>query len=283
MTVKSIATLVVTKQHSHDGHHTCILCNNKFDTEDQLKQHLHKHSQDDFIACNFCEEKIQTQEQLNEHIKSHHTIDGDWNCDDCDHQTNSEEGLMKHLISTHHNSQQIPNPKNKNLECNSCESKFYDRKTLEEHKKRTHKSFKPCRNLPNCRYGSDCIFNHGIVNNDMYLCYECGEETKTLDDLMLHRKKKHVVNDCLKHLTNSCPYGIQKCWFIHKEQILHDKPSNLQVGVVTNPQLSVFRDSPANLAPPAAPLTQATWVKMVQMLNDLNRMMQEMKETGRFQ
>ena len=43
-----------------------------------------------------------------------------------------------------------------------------------------------------------------------------------------------------------------------------------------------FRDPPANLAPPSQQPTQAGWLKMVAMLDNLNQMMKEMRETSRF-
>ena len=251
-------------QHTNDGGINCKICTDKVKTEDELKKHITQKHANDPVACNICNQKIKTQDQLKEHLKTNHTNDGDWNCDDCDHQTNSQEGLMRHLNATHHNSQQIPNPESKSFECNFCEMKFFDRKTLEEHKKRTHKSFKPCRNLPNCQYGVECIFNHNSVRNDLFLCYECGKETKTLSELMIHRKNNHIVNDCINHQTNTCRHGSEKCWFNHK-------------------QLSVFRDPPSNLAPPSPQPTQATWLKMVEMVDQLNNMMKEMRETGQFQ
>ena len=150
------------------------------------------------VTCSICKEKFNTEDELQEH-RVRHKKDGDWNCNDCAFQTNSKDSLKLHLESTHHSSQLIPMPENQKFNCNLCESKFYNKMKLEEHKQRTHKSFKPCKNLPNCSYGQECIFNHNKINRDMFLCYECGIEEKTLSDLMIHRKNKHVVNDCLKY------------------------------------------------------------------------------------
>ena len=45
---------------------------------------------------------------------------------------------------------------------------------------------------------------------------------------------------------------------------------------------SVFRDPPANLAPPSQQPTQATWLKMVGMMDNLNQMMKEMRQTRQY-
>ena len=129
-----------------------------------------------------------------------HTNDGDWNCDDCAHQTNSSDNLKRHLDITHHKSQKIKTPAIQEFPCSLCTLKCQDKSELENHRKRTHKSFKPCTNLPDCQYASKCIFNHSKVDSNIFVCYECGDELKTFNDLMAHRKNSHTLNKCVKFL-----------------------------------------------------------------------------------
>ena len=279
----------IRKEHTNNWQLNCSICDKKFNAEDQQSKHTDIAS----LVCNLCEKKLQTQDKYQKHKMKH--SDEDWNCDDCDHQTSSEEKLKKHLATTHHNSRHVPNPANQKFACNLCTSKFYNKSTLEEHKNRVHRSFKPCKNLPNCSYGHECMFNHNKVSKDMLICYECGYETKTLNDLMLHRKSKHVVSDCLKQYTNECKFTSEKCWFIHKTKTNISNP-NTQEHVLGNPitdalptnskqketQSSVFQATPANLAPPSPQLTQATWLRMVQMVDSLNKMMVEIREASPF-
>ena len=166
------------------------------------------------FTCNICKMKFKTQDQLREHL-TQHTNDGDWNCDDCAHQTNSADNLKKHISIAHNKSKHITAPAKEDFPCNLCKTKYNEKSELEEHIRKTHKSFKPCRNLPNCQYASSCIFNHSEINSDIFLCYECGEELKSFGDLMVHRKNNHTMSSCHKFLENKCRFTAESCWFNH--------------------------------------------------------------------
>ena len=281
------------EQHTSIGKIKCDICTKKFKTKKHLNEHMsEEHSSEIQVTCSICEKKFNTEDEHQEH-RVQHRNDGDWNCNDCAYQTNSKDSLKLHLESTHHSSQLIPMPENQKFNCNLCESKFYNKMKLEEHKQRTHKAFKPCKNLPNCSYGQECFFNHNKINRDMFLCYECGIEEKTLSDLMIHRKNKHVVNDCLKYYANVCRFTSDVCWFNHKTTTKNNTPKVQDTTkVVANQtskkteqndkQQSVFRDSPENLAPPSQQPTQATWLRMIQMMDSLNKMMKEIREASPF-
>ena len=157
-----------------------------------------------------------------------HTTDSEWNCNDCAHQTNSEDSLKEHLDNTHHKSKQIKSV-NQEFPCNHCTANFTDRKELEEHRKQLHKSFKPCRNLPDCQYAENCIFNHEEVKNKLYLCYECGVESKTLGELMNHRKNNHTMNTCTKFQENMCKFTSESCWYSKDSGILLPLQANNQL------------------------------------------------------
>ena len=51
-------------------------------------------------------------------------------------------------------------------------------------------------------------------------CKFCDESFKTLNDLMKHKKLKHIenVSFCRYFSTNSCIYGDKNCWFVHEEE-----------------------------------------------------------------
>ena len=126
---------------------------------------------------------------------------------------------------------------------------------------------------------SNCIYNHNQVDNSMFLCYECGYEFKTFSDLMFHRKKNHNMNNCSNFLENKCRFTNNSCWYEHPH---NDNPRiPPKVNPTHNPDIvneqtaskpSVFQDPPANLAPPSPQPTQAAWLKMVSMMNNLNQL-----------
>ena len=45
----------------------------------------------------------------------------------------------------------------------------------------------------------------------------CGKVFTTLNQFLNHKKIEHVtsVQQCKHEKNNSCPYGTQKCWYLH--------------------------------------------------------------------
>ena len=205
-----------------------------------------------------------------------HSNDGDWTCDECPHQTNSYENLKEHLTIMHHNSrhiEDIPAP----FKCKFCEQTFRSEAIMEKHKHQKHKTFKPCKNIPQCPYEDKCIFNHNKIDPNMFLCFECGQQFKTFSDLMFHRKKEHTVNQCLKYSENKCKYTNDGCWYNHTRPSTQKDQQSVGWKPTTPVQPSVFQVPPANLAPPSPQPTQAMWLRMISMINDLNVMMKQLQ------
>ena len=240
-----------------------------------------------------CEERFATIDNLTEHTKSKHMNDGDWRCDGCSYQTNTKENLKKHIDITHHTSHQIPpeqisSPGGETIKCYFCTEHFKTNRDMMNHRKKSHRTFKPCRNIPDCPFQEKCLFNHVTLDNNSFICYECGEQFKTLNDLMIHRKTQHKSIQCLKFSKNECKFASDKCWYNHKDiKTTKESPNEVLSPMETSDdeqvvKLPVFQQASANLAPPwnqttPAP-TQATWIKMMSMMTDLNRMMQSMKK-----
>ena len=81
-------------------------------------------------------------------------------------------------------SQQMENP----YKCNLCEQVFPSRNILSTHKADVHRTFKPCRDITNCRYQAGCYFSHVPVTVGKVRCFQCGEEFDTKHTMMIHRK-----------------------------------------------------------------------------------------------
>ena len=240
--------------------------------------------------CEVCKLTFESRTNLETHMKKH-TSDGDWRCNDCPHQTNSESNLKNHIKLTHHTSPQIkkntePSMDKTSSQCNFCDKTFTVSNDFITHRQSAHKTFKPCRNLQNCDYKESCIFNHSPLEEGKYLCFECGKKCDTFKELMHHRKNNHNMDKCLKFMRNNCPFNDASCWYKHEttfdpENLVEMKsPDKLKnVGGNKSSDTPVFCEAPANLAPPSNQPSQATWLKMTSMLTDLNQMMKKMKET----
>ena len=226
------------------------------------------------FTCPICQQMFKSDSTLKKHTEIH-TTDGDWNCKKCSYQTNSEGNLKKHEKAAKHETvTEVPG----GIRCNLCDKCFLNEDDIVIHKRNDHRSFKPCNNLPNCPYGTDCMFNHNPKPNK-FTCYECGEEFEILRNLMAHRKKKHTMNTCEKFLKDECKRTQETCWYNHdkKEPAVNKSSEEDKKKSQETFQPPVFWERPANLAPPATLPNHATWLKMITMMSELNKMMTEMK------
>ena len=139
-----------------------------------------------------------------------------------------------------------------------------------KHRKITHKTFKPCKNFPDCDFNENCLFNHNMIDEGKFICYVCGNQYNELSD----RKTIHGTNKCQKFLKN-------KCWYSHGNEEVSNKVVDETIIPEKEPEhspksASVFRHAPENLAPPSDSQTvsQAMWIK----ITDLKQMMEEIKE-----
>ena len=264
----------------------CNQCTNKYETKHELTNHTSTHTEKQ-LSCKNCGDVFKTKSEFSNHIETH-TQDGDWNCDECSYQTNSHKDLERHK-AYHGRPKDGNNLGSKN--CNFCTQKFNTDNELEEHKQR-HKTFKPCRNIPDCKFGINCLFNHNNYNKNKSLCYECGNEFNTFNELMFHRKNKHTMRACENFIQNRCRFSSERCWFNHNNsKTIIDKHQTKQHEKISCPQPSkkslisepsVFQNVPVNLAPPSTAPTEATWRKMITMMEHLNQMMQIIKKTNPF-
>ena len=148
-------------------------------------------------------------------LRSHvliHNKEGDWRCNSCSFQTNSISNLKTHLDTAQHLSNQFKDLVivswfcESQFNCPLCDSTFLSKKELNTHRVMYHKSFKPCRNLPNCSFAENCMFNHDSIDPSKHLCFECGIQNKSLSDLMAHRKLEHRQVKCRSFSNGTCPF-----------------------------------------------------------------------------
>ena len=84
-------------------------------------------------------------------------------------KTNSEYNLKNHEQTTGHKiweetAIKVGQP---SIKCNICQKEFPNENEIALHKRKDHKSFKPCRNLPNCPYmevNANSTINQQLTN-----------------------------------------------------------------------------------------------------------------------
>ena len=171
-----------------------------------------------------------------------HQDEGDWTCDDCSYQSNEQHALLDHLLEKRHSSALLKHLLNQNLyerkdKCGFCNQIFNSKKQLLDHKKSEHKTYQPCRNLQNCPWGEDCLYNHNPVKENVFLCYQCGDEFETRHKMMIHRKTTHEGKVCRDFLKGNCRFT--PCWYPHVENNQQGFQNSRQERAPPRPQIQV--------------------------------------------
>ena len=105
---------------------------------------------------------------------------------------------------------------------------------------------------------------------------------------MNHRKTAHDMSECRRHIENNCRFTASSCWYNHggnnktptADMKSPGKPNESQQ---SSSAQSGFWETPANLAPPSTPtITQAAWIKMMKMMNEMKNLMSMIKESNKF-
>ena len=161
------------------------------------------------------------------------------NCTKCYFQSNSEEEMtnhfkMSHIKKRHNTKVEIRTEK---IACRNCEVTFENYYILMNHRRDNHPTNRPCRyDLENrCKHSADvCWYRHKNSTNQSQTqankCYDCNEEFRERNDLMMHKKNQHPdkCTDCEKYQKNQCAHE-ELCWFLHRiNQDFHKVHKNLK-------------------------------------------------------
>ena len=137
---------------------------------------------------------------------------------DCSFQSTSKDQLKSHINFKHTKDSNI-----KVYKCEVCKRQFRSVWHLNNHIRDEHGKEKECSFYKEnrCKFGNSCWKEHKENRGTIiFTCYSCKETFKSINDLMSHRKKKHIdlVKPC-EPKNGNCRFEDQpeKCWFIHKD------------------------------------------------------------------
>ena len=238
----------------------CNKCAKELESQGFLDAHMSSHANSSF-TCQECDLDFEKSLDLEMHKIEEHEVSkksGEWNCNDCFHQSDNASDLMKHLKATGH--QPSPNIQNKRMvfqdyrQCYTCRLEFDGYWNLMTHRKHIHPSNKKCRNFPSgkCNFGVDCWYVHEeeLMEVDesfkadskpealVFKCYLCTIDFQTKNSFMKHKKERHpsAVQLCEKSDSNMCSRTNEECWFLHnsekmqsplkKKQVFHNVSGN---------------------------------------------------------
>ena len=139
-------------------------------------------------------------------------FEGEYNCDDCDFQTNTETALNKHKNLKH-----LPDKASVTgtIKCFNCDEQFDEHWNLMKHRKLKHITLtRPCKNFleGKCRFTSEvCWWRHAKPStetnpNHPVICRVCEKSFANRSEMMKHRKGEHsqLCRPCQGFLKGSC-------------------------------------------------------------------------------
>ena len=294
----------------------CDQCENLLTTKQLLEAHVrNKHKKDaeivlfpdDTLECNTCAYVSDTKTELETHKKENHKKEKEFPCTDCDFQATSRAILRKHRQLLHNKVAEIEStpteighisqiPISTSLEevlkdvqivrkeadtkmkkCPFCNEIFSSSTSLAQHRRESHLTYKPCRNIDQCTFGIDCFYSHIPISEGLFRCFQCGDEFNTINEMMLHRKENHEgVKICKKFLENQCMKD-NECWWLHNNAVDFQKiPENLAPPGKAWPTLQKQNQYP-NLSSQTTTINN-TILKMMLSLQENIQMMKQIME-----
>ena len=174
------------------GDHKCKYCNQLFNSQDILTEHImfeHPNSQlakliasgalwvnpKDYVRkCDYCELTFKNSVQLQRHVKDSHPSFGlkDQKCEICDQSFHTHKFLTDHIKSVHEN----PGYKKKERfqKCQFCEKTFFPYFKLLQHMKTEHKaSYLKCPHCPKSFQEPSKLKYHIKIQHDKILDFSC--------------------------------------------------------------------------------------------------------------
>ena len=147
-------------------------------TEAEPNNKAQKQTNEDKTLCTVCKLRCSSKKKLETHMKNH-TGDDTY-----------DMSLLQDAIKLNKGT-------GPSYQCTKCKEEFKDKHNLRKHIKSNHPNFKPCNAFSagkTCDFGSKCDYNHIIIAEGTFICWDCGQLFNNKIDLMVHRKKTYGVN-----------------------------------------------------------------------------------------
>jgi len=173
-----------SKSHIAPDEMKCPHCDKKFSQFSRFQYHVKSHSMEKNVTCPQCDHKFFFEIDLRLHIRRCHELK--ILCDQCDHKVSSDRDLRVHKAAKHAGE--------KKYKCNVCDMAF----AAIEYLKRHHISHSDDRkhkcNI--CDKGfklRKTLTTHSKIHSKEYQgqCNICGKEFVQKSNLKLHMKKHH--------------------------------------------------------------------------------------------
>ena len=242
-------------KHKADHNHTCQKCGSYFDDVSQLKEHMLLHEQHDGEQekgpSKEVHEEMET-DSVSKSIDTSSSDDGQYTCNDCSYQTNTNVNLQNHIRETKHSVNktnyhicEICGTEHESLsefkihmvshkskyKCELCEVSFINKSDLRQHMRRIHKILREDwdkiqseNSTLNDRMNSDTNQNNTQTleetnkhENDPQLnkisCHLCKLKFRNRNELTDHKREAHKTFKPCRNM-DDCEYG-DKCYFNH--------------------------------------------------------------------
>lgn len=199
---------------------SCSVCQIKFYTNFELKQHVKRHNKN--FTCKICDRKFALQLELNEHLKFHNDPDA-FKCKLCDRKLSTHASLKRHMKSFHPQGQPIV--KVTEFICKVCKKECRDAKTLYNHE-RIHqtKSCTVCSKTYSINSYSVHMKMHELRGQEKkFKCEKCSKLFLTKVKLKYHLKTHEKAFKC-----DLCGHRAAKKSQLRNHLLVHINPETFK-------------------------------------------------------
>ena len=189
----------------------CTLCEKVFPSKLRLSKHINKEhniecDKGKMFICPHCKLSHSTSNDLNEHLRTQHNLINEHSCNNCDLSFPLKMTLTLHSIECHNFdikknaevlnvSKVIEELDDRTLECDQCDKKFLNGRTLYQHQKKFHgdKNFK-CHECDFGTYAPGLLREHiedKHLEQTKFPCDQCSFVSNIKAKFNSHMKNVH--------------------------------------------------------------------------------------------